>query len=349
MQDSGIPAKFPIPFANSAGSGFIRPIPQASQIGIQNGAASLTDGFPPNCFAPIAGGGSWPFGQDFNGLLKQITQWLQWMQAGGPIQWDSTFSAAIGGYPNGAVVASATTAGLWWRSAVDNNTTNPDTGGAGWVNAYAGRLLNIQTITSTGTYAPTAGTNSIVMDLQAAGGAGGGSPATDGTHVAAAGGGGAGARAISRILSGFSGVTITLGAAGSGSSGGDGGSASASTFGGLVSVPGGNGGTAGTATNATFGSGGGAATAAPSGGNIFQNSGGAGGWAQSAASAGICIGGSGAGSAYGDGGAQTGGTSAGLAANGYGAGGGGAATNLSGTAQVGGNGAPAICIIYEYS
>jgi hypothetical protein len=132
MQDSGIPAKFPIPWANSAGSGFIRTVPQASQIGHQNGAASLTDGFPPNCFIPIAGGGSWPWGQDFNGILNLITKWQQWNQAGGPISYDATFQTAIGGYPKGALVQSAAAPGVLWQSTVDNNTTNPDAAGAGW-------------------------------------------------------------------------------------------------------------------------------------------------------------------------------------------------------------------------
>ena len=107
MLVSAIPTKFPIPFANSAGGSYIRPIPRASQIGTQNGAASLTDGFPPNCFVPIAAGGSWPFGQDMNGLMNQVTKWLQWNQAGGPIFYDSSFSSSIGGYPNGAILLSA--------------------------------------------------------------------------------------------------------------------------------------------------------------------------------------------------------------------------------------------------
>jgi len=55
--------------------------PQASQIGITNCAASLTDGFPPLTFVPVAQGGCPPFGSDFNGILRQITQWSQWMQA----------------------------------------------------------------------------------------------------------------------------------------------------------------------------------------------------------------------------------------------------------------------------
>ena len=128
MQASNIPVKFSIPWADTAGASYIRTIPQASQIGIQNGAASLTDGFPPWTM----GANGFPFGQDFNGILKQITQWLQWSQSGGPVQWDSAFSVSIGGYPAGALIQKLNTPGNYWYSTVDNNLTNPDAGGAGW-------------------------------------------------------------------------------------------------------------------------------------------------------------------------------------------------------------------------
>lgn len=142
MKASDIPAnKFPIPFAADAGGSYIRPIPEASQIGIQDGAASLHDGFPPLTFIPRASGGSPPFGQDVNGILFQTTSWSQWFNAGGAVPWDSTFSTAIGGYPNGSIVASATTDGVFWRSTSDDNTTNPDTGGANWVPAWRTRFI----------------------------------------------------------------------------------------------------------------------------------------------------------------------------------------------------------------
>ena len=131
MQASQVPAKFLIPFANAAGGSYIRNIPQASQIGIVDGAASLTDGFPPLNFLPVGSGGIPPFGQDFNGILNQITQWIRWDAAGGQVGWDATFSAAIGGYPKGAIVTAAVF-GYYWICTVDNNTSNPDTGGAGW-------------------------------------------------------------------------------------------------------------------------------------------------------------------------------------------------------------------------
>lgn len=133
MLASAVPTKFQIPFANSAGGSFIRPIPQSSQIGIQAGAASLTDGFPPATFSPIAAGGTPPFGQDFNGLLNQVTLWNQWQSAGGPLVYDGTFSSAIGGYPKGAMLQSAVTIGLFFISLIDSNTTNPDSGGTNWI------------------------------------------------------------------------------------------------------------------------------------------------------------------------------------------------------------------------
>jgi hypothetical protein len=128
MDAADIPAKFPIPFASSAGGGFIRAIPEAPGA---SGVANLTEGFPPECFTPLSGGGVPPAGQDFNGILNQITAWNQWQAAGGTSLYDGTFSTAIGGYPAGCILRS-TTAGLYWVNLVDANTTNPDSGGTGW-------------------------------------------------------------------------------------------------------------------------------------------------------------------------------------------------------------------------
>lgn len=133
MLQSSIPPKFPIPWAASANIPYIRSIPESSQIGIQNGAASLQDGFPPLTFTPAGAGGVPPFGEDFNGILNQITSWNRWQGAGGAILYDAAFQTAIGGYPNGAIVGSLVVPGNYWMSTIDNNATNPDTGGSGWV------------------------------------------------------------------------------------------------------------------------------------------------------------------------------------------------------------------------
>lgn len=129
---SSIPTKVQLPWGAGAGPAFIRPIPVPSQIGIQGGAASFTDGFPPLTFQPVGAGGIPPFGEDMNGILNQITAWNRWQAAGGPINYDSGFQAVIGGYPNGAIVGSLVVPGTLWRSTVDNNVTNPDAGGSGW-------------------------------------------------------------------------------------------------------------------------------------------------------------------------------------------------------------------------
>ena len=139
MTRAGAPAKFAIPFAGSAGSAYITyPIPQASQIGIKNCAASLTDGFPPLSMQSASSGGCAPFGQDFNGILKQITQWNQQTSMGSVPAYNSAFSSSIGGYPEGSILSQASNPECFWVSQVDNNTSDPDTGGANWTGACPG-------------------------------------------------------------------------------------------------------------------------------------------------------------------------------------------------------------------
>ena len=140
MTRAGAPAKFPIPFANGATAGFINyPIPTPSQIPFTNCLASLTDGFPPKTMQSVSAGGCAPFGQDINGILKQVTQWNQQTQAGGLPVFDASFSSSIGGYPEGSILSQAAFPSCFWISQVDNNTSNPDAGGSTtWTNACPG-------------------------------------------------------------------------------------------------------------------------------------------------------------------------------------------------------------------
>jgi hypothetical protein len=126
MLASQIPNKVPLPFANS---GTKTAIPTASQIGITAGAASLTDGFPPLTFTPLASGGVPPAGADFNGIFNLITAVQQWQSAGGAFKYDAAFSTAIGGYPKGSVLMS-TSNDTNWLNLLDGNTTDPDSGAA---------------------------------------------------------------------------------------------------------------------------------------------------------------------------------------------------------------------------
>lgn len=146
MLASNIPTKMPVVWASSAPGADVHQVPTQSQIGITNGAASFTDGFPPLNFLPVASGGVPPFGNDFNGILQQMTGWDQWQQLGGPVPFDGTFASAIAGlgtpgYPRGASIAATLATGnvvpgAKWISLSDGNTTNPDLngslGGSGW-------------------------------------------------------------------------------------------------------------------------------------------------------------------------------------------------------------------------
>lgn len=131
MKTSDLPVKFPVPFGASSDSGDIRQIPLTTT---DPTAASLQAGFPPATFTPVGAGGSPPDGRDFQGLFNQDTAWARWFSAGGPIPYDATFQAAVGGYPKGSIIQTALAAsfGTFYYCLVDDNVTNPDAGGAGW-------------------------------------------------------------------------------------------------------------------------------------------------------------------------------------------------------------------------
>lgn len=134
MNLAGAPTKIPEPWAVSAAPGNVLPVP-LNDPGDGLGKPSFQLGYPPVNFIAVGAGGIPPWGQYTNGIFNQLSAGLQWSQAGGPSYYDSGFSAAIGGYPSGAAVPAAGTQGLWWYSTADNNTTDPDTGGAGWVSS----------------------------------------------------------------------------------------------------------------------------------------------------------------------------------------------------------------------
>src|SRR6185312_8993880 len=69
---------------------------------------------------------------DFNGVNNQMSAWSRWAATGAFPPYDPTWQAAVGGYPMWSCVGSLVEFGLIWISTVDNNLTNPDTGGAGW-------------------------------------------------------------------------------------------------------------------------------------------------------------------------------------------------------------------------
>lgn len=158
MNDSDIPIKIGVAFAQNAGPTFItKPLPVGSQIGTVNGAASFNDGFVPLNMLPLGSGGVPPFGQDMNGVLFAISAWTRWANAGGPISYDAAFSTAVSGYPAGAVLSANGTPGAFWFNQLDSNGSNPDTGGANWIGFTPLDLM----ATDTG----AGGVNAIVANL----------------------------------------------------------------------------------------------------------------------------------------------------------------------------------------
>jgi hypothetical protein len=151
MQQSDHPSRFPIPFGASAGASYIRTIPTDPVTPSGSDApASLTEGFPPECFLPESSGGIPPNGKDFNGILNQITAMCRWLAAGGPAVYNSAFATAIGGYPKGARLTSTSNPGLEWISTADNNLTDPGGGSAAnWVRATPYRILKEGTLIGT--------------------------------------------------------------------------------------------------------------------------------------------------------------------------------------------------------
>lgn len=131
MQDSDRPYKFADIWAiNATGTLVTSPIPITTG---STAAASQSLGFPPATAVPTGAGGTPPAIWDFNGILQYGTAWDRWLQAGGAVPYDATFQTAIGGYPTGALVRKAADYSAFWRSTTNNNATDPDTGGSGWV------------------------------------------------------------------------------------------------------------------------------------------------------------------------------------------------------------------------
>jgi len=210
--------------------------------------------------------------------------------------------------------------------------------------ASFGRYLGTRVFTASGTYTPTSGTTSVIVGVIGGGGYGGASIATGAGQVSVGGGGGAGGQAWSRLTSGFSGVSMTIGAGGTGGSGVGG----TTSFGALLSAAGGGVGGQGPASAPPYvtinGFGG-----VGSSGNLYNGKGGDGACGIASSTSSFCSGGGGS-SFFGCGGnGQPTGSGAGVAATTAGGGGGGALAGTSTGAFNGGNGAAGAIIIHEYA
>lgn len=132
MQISNTPLKWTLPFAANDGAKVEIPATTADPTRF-----SLSLGSPPLTGQPPETGGVPPQLEDFNGAMNQISRISWWAMGGGPFPFDATWAsnANVNGYPQGAKIRTADYQGDW-ISTVDNNTTNPDTVGTGWVPGY---------------------------------------------------------------------------------------------------------------------------------------------------------------------------------------------------------------------
>ncbi|MGP2469950.1 hypothetical protein V1956_15330 [Yersinia sp. 2540 StPb PI] len=134
MNRSDEPAKQPVPFGVNGQREVIEP-----DTTLGDNSASYNLGFPPITMILKAAGGLPPKGQDMNQILFELSALSRWFSTGAIASYDSTFSTAIGGYPKGAEVLGSDLVTRYFNT-VDANTSNPNTGGAGWFNLTTGYL-----------------------------------------------------------------------------------------------------------------------------------------------------------------------------------------------------------------
>lgn len=214
--------------------------------------------------------------------------------------------------------------------------------------AATGRLIGVRTITTSGTYTPTPGTKSIIVEVQGAGGGGAGAGTTSSSAIAIGSGGSAGAYAKSLITNLAASYAVVVGLGGSGGNGSANGlNGGASSFGSLITANGGFGGGFSNGAPPALNNATGAATA--SGGNLINITG-APPMIAMALSFGVCIAGGGGNSMLGNGGGAHGTAGGGSPASGYGAGGGGAnAYQSNSIIYRGADGGNGVIFVWEFS
>lgn len=138
----GLPTipNIPTPFA-SASTAKRSSIPTTDQSDAVSTMMSWNLGFPQAFSRSIANGGRYVQRSDFNTIFNLITTALQYLFAGGEVEYNESFQKAIGGYPKGAVVHRrriGESGGKQyfrdehWLSMKDNNNVAPPGGNNEW-------------------------------------------------------------------------------------------------------------------------------------------------------------------------------------------------------------------------
>lgn len=122
------------------------------------GRATYDTGFPPVTRIPIVAGGIPPFGTDFNGVLYDLSQAIQYVQSGVTFPFNQDFATAIGGYEIGAIVSDSSDKSLLWINGTASNTAFP----TGWTQFAL--KLSTETVSGLSRIATQAETNSGAND-----------------------------------------------------------------------------------------------------------------------------------------------------------------------------------------
>ncbi|HHR6445298.1 TPA: hypothetical protein ACS773_002080 [Providencia alcalifaciens] len=98
-------------------------IPENYETSMDSNQATWDQGFGQITMLPVAAGGLPPKGQDFNGILNQISENIVYQSQGGRFKFSPEYAESIGGYPKGAILQSDDEK-KEYQSLIDNNKVN---------------------------------------------------------------------------------------------------------------------------------------------------------------------------------------------------------------------------------
>jgi hypothetical protein len=266
--------------------------------------------------------------------------------------------AALVSQSSGAVAPSPTYPCQLWADTGTGRIRQRDSANTQWfdlgpldtASRYPGRLIGVQVFTANGTYTPTSGLVTAVIEAQGGGAAGAGLATPSAGNVSLGAPGTSGSYAKGRFTAAAIGASqaVTVGLGGTAASNTAGGNGGTSSVGSLITAPGGVGG--GLLNNQTPGAynGNGSSAGTPTGASIVQSIGTCPGLSTSI-SAGSAQAAAGGASLFGGGGIPPVINSNGTASPNYGAGGSGVAGGSGSANLSGGAGKAGIVIIWEYA
>ncbi|MEX9651841.1 hypothetical protein [Providencia sp. PROV117] len=149
-------------------------IPENFSPSMESNQATWDQGFGSITMIPVAAGGLPPKGQDFNGILNQISESVVHLSKGGWFKFSIDYATAIGGYPKGAILQSEDEKKVY-QSLIDGNQINFNTAtssqvSASWKLIYTdSMLLEIEGKQPKGDYATKADLSNGLSEKQPVG------------------------------------------------------------------------------------------------------------------------------------------------------------------------------------